>query len=680
MTSDAAQLIREWTGPYGGVPPFDRIDVDGFAPALEHAMQEQLAEIDRIASQSEPPTFENTIATLERSGRALDRVLAVYGVWSSNMSTPAFQSVERDMAPRLAEFSDRITQNEPLFERIAVVYDARENAGLDAEQQRLAWLHYVNFVRAGARLDASDKKRLSQLNQRLAALFTQFQQNLLADEASHRLLIEDEAELRGLPESARRAAAAAAAEEGLAKAWLIRNTRSAIEPLLAFADDRALRERAWRMWTQRCDRGDEHDNNGIVKEILELRAERAALLGYETHAHWRMEHSMASDPARALELLQSVWGPATARVRHDLDEMRAIAGAPADIEPWDYRYYAEKVRRARFDLDQDEIRQYLQLDRMRDAMFHVARELLGFEFQPAVDVPVYHPDVTAWQVVDHASGRHVGLWYFDPFARPGKRSGAWMTAYRVQERFEQPITPIVSNNANFMKAAPGEPVLISWDDALTLFHEFGHALHGLASNVAYPSLSGTAVPRDYVEFPSQLLEHWLSTPEVLETFAIHHATGEPIPHAIVERIERAATFNGGLDTTEYLASAFVDLRLHIAPTPPADPAAFERDVLRELGMPREVAMRHRIPHFAHLFSSDQYSAGYYSYIWADVLTADAFEAFREAGSPWDPAVAQRLRENVLARGNTIDPAEAYRRFRGRDAEIEPLLRKRGLVS
>jgi peptidyl-dipeptidase Dcp len=676
----ANPLLAEWTGPHGGVPPFDRVAVADFQPALEAAMAENLAEVDRIAANPAAPTFENTIAELERAGRTLNRVQTIYGIWSSSMNTPEFQAVQREMAPRLAAFSDRITQNEALFRRIEAVYESPEKARLSPEQQRLAWLYHTNFVRAGAKLDAAAKARLSEINQRMAQLFTSFNQNVLADETNHILVLGSEAELAGLPQSLRDAAAAEAESRDMAGRWVLTNTRSSMEPFLTFSDRRDLRERGWRMWVGRGDMGDENDTAAIITEILALRAERARLLGYETHAHWRLENTMARTPEATLELMEAVWTPAVARVREEVADMQAIAraeGHDITIEPWDYRYYAEKVRKDRYDLDQNEVKPYLQLDRLRDGMFWVAGELFGFEFRAVDDVPVFHADVDVWEVTSRADGSHVGLFYFDPYARQGKRSGAWMNAYRRQERFDGEITTIVSNNSNFVKGRPGEPVLISWDDAETLFHEFGHALHGLSSNVRYPSLAGTAVARDYVEFPSQLLEHWLATPEVLQRFAVHYRTGEPIPQELVDRIERAATFNQGFATTEFLASALIDMKLHLAGNRPIDPAAFERETLQSLGMPREIVMRHRTPHFGHVFGSDGYSAGYYSYLWSDVLTADAYEAFTEAGGPYDDEVAQRLRQYVFSVGNTLDPAEAYRLFRGRDARTDALMRKRG---
>ncbi len=674
-------LLRPWGGPYGGVPPFDQVRVEHFQPALEAAMAEQLAEVEAIAGNPEAPSFANTVAALEGCGRTLDRVQAVYGVFSSTMNTREFQAVEREMAPKLAAFADRITQNERLFARLDAVYAGRDSAALTAEQRRLVWWVHNTFVRAGARLAPPAKQRLSEINQRLASLYTQFSQNVLADETDEVLFLEEK-DLAGLPEPQRAAARAAAEELGQAGKYAILNTRSSVEPFLVASERRDLRERVFRSFTNRGDNGDAQDNNAIIPEILALRAERAKLLGYATHAHWRLEVAMAKTPERALELLEAVWKPAAARVREEVADMQAIAdreGAKVTIEPWDYRFYAEKVRQAKYDLDAGVLKPYLQLEKLREGMFWVAGELFGLRFTPVVGLPVVHPDVRVWEVTDGASGRHVGLWYFDPYARTGKRSGAWMNAYRTQERFAGEVTTIVSNNSNFVKGAPGEPVLISWDDARTLFHEFGHALHGLASSVSYPTLAGTAVARDYVEFPSQLLEHWLSTPEVLDRFAVHYRTGEALPRNLRDKIERAATFNQGFATLEYLASAVVDLKLHLAGEAKIDPDRFERETLAALGMPREIVMRHRTPHFSHVFSSDGYAAGYYSYLWADTLTADAWEGFLEAGGPWDRAMAARLRENVFAVGNTVDPAEGYRAFRGRDAGIDALMRDRGFA-
>ncbi len=673
-------LLEAWPGPRGGVPPFDRVRVEHFAPALEAAMEQNRRNVAAIVDSPAAPDFANTVAALEGAGRTYNDVQAIYGVWSTTMSTPDFQAVEREMAPKIAAFSDEIYQNEGLFRRLEAVHAGAAGAGLSPEQRRLAWYHATNFVRAGAKLDAAGKRRVGEINQRLASLYTSFSQNVLADEEESAVFVESEADLAGLPEPERRAAAAAAEGLGRAGAFAVPNTRSAFEPFLTYASRRDLREKVWRNFVGRGDRGGARDNKPIAAEILALRAERAKLLGFATHAHWRLEDSMAKTPERAMQLMEAVWAPAVARAREEVADMRELAareGESAPIAPWDYRYYAEKVRKAKYDLDENEVKPYLELERLREAMFWVAGELFGFAFSPFEGAPVYHPDVRVFEARDKASGRHVGLWYFDPYARAGKLSGAWMNAYRNQERFAGEVATIVSNNANFMKPAPGEPVLIGWQDAVTLFHEFGHALHGLCSNVSYPSLSGTNVARDYVEFPSQLLEHWLSTPEVLDRFARHYRTGEPMPPALVAKIKRAATFNQGFGTVEYLASALVDMALHLAGEGPVDPGAFERETLARLGMPDEIVMRHRTPQFAHIFADDGYSAGYYSYLWADTLTADAYEAFLEGEGPYDAKVAARLREHVFSAGNTVDPAEGYRAFRGKEPGTDALMRKRG---
>ncbi len=682
--ADPNPLLADWQGPYGGVPPFDRVQIALFKPALEEAMTMNLAEIEKIANDPAAPTFENTLVAMERAGQTLDRVSTIYGVWGSTMAGPEFQAVQREMAPKLAAFNDKITQNEPLFKRIEAIYNSPDKKKLTAEQQRLAWLYHTNFVRSGAQLKPDAKARLSQINQKLAGLYTKFSQNVLAEEDGQFVLIKSEADLAGLPQSVRDAAAAAAVtKKQPAGTWVISNTRSSVDPFLTYSDRRDLREKAWRMFVNRGDNGDQHDNNTTITEILQLRAERAKLLGFPTHAHWRLENAMAKTPERAMGLMMAVWKPAVTRVHEEVADMQKLAnkeGANLKIEPWDYRYYAEKVRKEKFDLDQNEVKPYLQLEKLREGVFWVAGELFNFNFAPATNVPVAHPDIRVWEVTDKTTKKHIGLWYFDPYARAGKRSGAWMNAYRSQERVNGEVTTIVSNNANFLKGKPGEPLLISWDDATTMFHEFGHALHGLNSNVTYPSLSGTAVARDYVEFPSQLMEHWLSTPEVLNRFAVHYQTGKPIPQTLVDRIKKSATFNQGFITVEYLAAALVDMKLHLAGDQKIDPDKFEKDTLAELGMPHEIVMRHRTPQFLHVFGSDGYSAGYYSYLWADVITADAFGAFVEGGGPYDKKVAERLRKNIFSVGNTIDPAEAYRNFRGRDPKVEALMKKRGFTS
>ena len=675
-------LLQKWTGSFGGTPPFDKIQVAHFKPALSASMDKYRNEIDAIVKSHDEPTFENTIATYEDAGRTFGDVSTLFGIWSSSMNDKAFQAIEREMAPVLSNFSDELMQNEQLFQRIESVYKSPQKASLTAEQQRVCWLHYTNFVRAGAKLDHAGKERVKKINERLASLYTEFSQNLLGDEENYATILDIEGDLAGLPDSIRTGAAAAAESRGNKGKWMFTNTRSSMEPFLTFSSRRDLREKVWKNYVSRGDNGGERDNNKRIAEILKLRAERAKLLGFATHAHWRLEDAMAKTPERAMKLMESVWPAAVLRVHQEVKDMQVILDkespfAKTKIAPWDYRYYAEKVRKAKYDLDQNEIKPYLQLDKLREGLFYVAGELFGFEFVPTTGIPVYHPDMSVFEVKDKATGKHVGLWFFDPYARDGKHSGAWMNAYRDQERFKGEVTTIVSNKANFVKRKPGEPILISWDDARTLFHEFGHALHGLASNVSYRSVSGTSVARDYVEFPSQLLEHWLDTPEVLSRFAVHFETGKPIPDALVAKIRKAATFNEGFHTVEYLASALIDMKLHLAGDQAIDPAAFEKETLKALGMPESIVMRHRTAQFGHVFSGDGYSAGYYSYLWADTLTADAFEAFKEGKGPYDKTVADSLRKHVFSVGNTIDPAEGYRAFRGKEAGLEPLMRKRG---
>ncbi len=681
MQTNTDLLTQPWSGAFGGIPPFDKVDVAAFEPALEQAMAENLREVDAIANQTTAATFDNTIRAMEQSGLMLERVRTIYEIWGSNRSDEAFQKVEEKMEPKLAGLSDKIYQNEKLFKRIEQIYTGAEFKNLTSEQQRLCKVYYTNFVRLGAKLDAASKKRLAEINQELAGHFTRFSQNLLHDEGDVFLAFDKAEDLAGMPQSFIESAAQAADRKKLPGKYIISNTRSSVEPFLTFAERRDLREKAWTMFVNRGDNGTQWDNNSIITSILKLRAERAKLLGYKSHAHWRLDNTMAKTPEKALELMQSVWKPAVARVAEEVADMQARVERESlkfAIEPWDYRYYAEKVRKERYDLDQNEVKPYLQLNNLRDGMFWVAGELFNFEFKKLEGIPVFHPDVEVYEVKNKTSGVHVGLWYFDPYAREGKRSGAWMNAYRNQSRIGgKEITTIVSNNSNFVKGKPGEAILISWDDASTLFHEFGHALHGLSSNVTYPSLSGTSVVRDYVEFPSQLLEHWLSTPEVLQKFSLHYQTGKPIPQDLVNRIEKAATFNEGFSTVEYLSSALVDMQYHLSDKPEIDADAFERETLSSLGMPKEIVMRHRSPQFAHIFSSDGYSAGYYSYLWSDVITADAYEAFTEGKGPYDKEVGARLVKYVFSAGNTIDPEEGYAKFRGRAADTKALMRKRG---
>jgi peptidyl-dipeptidase Dcp len=672
------QLLMAWKGPYGGVPSFAGVKPAAFKPALLKGIELNRAEIAKIAGNSAPPDFENTIAALEDAGRPLGRAASIFNIYTSTMDDKEMQAVEKEMTPVLAAFNDEVIQNGPLFARIKAVYDTREASSLTPEQQRLVWVVYRRFAREGAALNAGDKARLADVNKELAGLYTSFSQNELGDEEDHWLTLEA-SELDGLPDWLRAAAAAAAEEKKLKGKYVFANTRSAIEPFLTYSANRTLREKAFRMWTSRGDNGDAHDNKANIARILALRADKARLLGYPTFAHWITDYQMAKTPDAVMDLLMKVWVPAVARVREEVADMQNAAdaeGAGITIAPWDYRYYAEKVRKAKYDLDEAAIKPYLQFDKIRQGMFWAAGQLYGFEFREVRDVPVYQKDVRTYEV-DRA-GRHAGLLYYDPYARAGKSSGAWMSEYRNQERFRKAVAPIISNNLNFVKAPPGKPILISWDDAETMFHEFGHGLHGLNSNVNYPALAGSNVVSDFVEFPSQLNEHWLPTREVLSRFAVHVETGKPMPDELVARIKQAKTFNQGFLTVEYLASAIVDMKVHLAGATPVDAHAFEIAALKEIGMPAEIVMRHRLPHFGHIFSGEGYAAGYYDYIWADVLVADAAEAFEEApGGFFDKALAKKLYDCIISRGNSVDAGEAYRAFRGRDATVDALMRDRG---
>ncbi|KAF2508023.1 M3 family metallopeptidase [Flavobacterium zhairuonense] len=671
-------LLKPWPGPYGGVPAFNEYKVSDFKPAIEFAIQEKLNEVDAIANNPKPATFENTIVAMERSGQTIERIMTVYGIYRSNLSSPEFSAIDREMSPKFSEFSDKINQNKKLFTRIETVYNSKEKSKLTGEQQRLIWLYYTNFVRQGAQLNDADKAKVAGINKELATLFTRFSQNLLAEEHNQYVALKTESDFAGLPAEVKNAAIAEAKERKLDVMGCIANTRSSIEPFLTFSTRRDLREKAFDIFVKRGDNGNENDNNATLVSILQLRTQKAKLLGYPTFADWSLSNKMAKDPKKTLALMESVWEPAVEQVHKDVAEMQKIVDAEGGnfkIQPWDYRFYAEKVRKAKYDLDQNEVKPYLQLEKLREGMFWVAGELFNLSFKQITNVPVYHPDVRVWEVSNKVTGKVVGLWYFDPYARAGKRSGAWMNAYRNQEKLDGNVLTIVSNNCNFVKGAPDEPILISWEDASTLFHEFGHALHGLCSNVTYPSLAGTSVARDYVEFPSQLLEHWLATPEVLNKFALHYKTNQPLPKALVERIEKAANFGEGFSTVETISSSLVDMKLHLA-TEPIDPHKFEKETLDALHMPSEIVMRHRIPQFGHIFSSDGYAAGYYSYLWADVINADAWEAFLEGKGAYDKAVAKRLYDTVFSVGNTIDQEKAYENFRGRAPKSDALMRAR----
>jgi len=673
-------LLEPWTGPHGGIPRFDQVKTTDFKPAFTKGMDMLRAEIRAITTNNAPATFDNTVIPFEDAGRPFGRVSNFFGVYTSTMNDQAMQALDTEMSPVLAAFGDEIIQNEALFQRLKTVHDGRQAANLNTEQQRLTEVYYNRFARQGAALNKDQKTRLAEINKRLATLFTQFGQNQLADEENYKLTIDKESDLAGLPQSLRDGAAEAAKEAKQPGKWLFSNTRSSIEPFLVFADNRALREKGWRMWVNRGNNNDKHDNKAIAGEILQLRAERAQLLGFKSHAHWIVDDNMARTPEAAMGLMMKVWPAAVAAVKEDVAAMQEFAdkeGANFKIEPWDYRYYAEKVRKAKYDVDQNEVKPYLQLDKMVEGMFWAAGQVYGLEFAKLSGIPVYHPDMTVYEV--RRGGGRVGLFYFDPYARAGKRSGAWMNEYRTQEKFKSEVTPIVSNNCNYVKGKPGEPVLISWDDANTLFHEFGHALHGLLSRTTYPTLAGTSVKRDFVEFPSQVNEYWFETPELLNKFAIHYQTGKPIPQELVDRLNKAKNFNQGFETVEYLSNAIFDMKLHLAATPDKriDIVEFEKATLAEVGMPREIVLRHPAAAFGHIFQGDGYSAGYYVYIWADAMTADVYEGFQEMGGLYNKDACKKLEDSIFAVGNSIPPDEAFRRFRGRDVDTNALMRDRG---
>ncbi|MCX7549411.1 M3 family metallopeptidase [Xanthomarina sp. F2636L] len=673
-------LTQEWTGPYEGVPAFDKMTVDAIKSAVEEGMTEQLAEIETIANNPDAPTFENTLVAMERAGKTLDRVFTYYGIMSSNKSSPEFRAVQSELAPKLSDFRSKISQNEKLFQRIKTVYEASQENPLEPQAQRVVDLTYKQFEMNGANLDAEKKKRYAEINKELSTLYTDFANNVLHDEENYITYLNKE-QLGGLSDSFIKSAAKMATDKGQDGKYAITNTRSSMDPFLTYSTERELRKQVWENYYSRGDNNDEYDNKKIIAEILKLRKERVGLMGYNNYAEWRLQDRMAKTPENAMDLMMAVWPAATARVKEEVADMQTVANELGDkitIEPWDYRYYAEKVRKKTYDLDSDEVKQYLQLDKLTEAMFFTAGELFNYKFTPVAEgsVPVFHEDVKVWEVTDKDSGKHIGLWYLDPFSRVGKRSGAWATTYRSYSSFEGETNVLASNNSNFVKPAPGEAVLVSWDDATTFFHEFGHALHFFSSNVKYPSLNGGV--RDYTEFQSQLLERWLSTDQVINKYLVHYKTGEPIPAELVKKIKKASTFNQGFGTTEYLASALIDMKLHLADPTDIDIAAFERETLDELGMPKELPMRHRTPQFGHVFSGEGYATAYYGYMWADVLTADASEAFRDAPNGfYDKEMADKLVKYLFAPRNAMDPADAYRQFRGRDAEIDALMRDRG---
>lgn len=673
-------LLKEWTGPYGGVPAFDKMNVADIKEAIIKGMEMNLEEIDAIANNPEPATFENTIEEMERAGAELNRAFTYYGIFSGNMSSPEFREIQGELAPQISEFSSKITQNEQLFARIKAVYDASQTTPLDDDQQRVVELTYKSFEMNGAELSPEQKEKYAAISKELSSLYTTFSNNVLHDEENYiTYLTEDQ--LGGLPDDFVKSAANIAAEKGQEGKYAITNSRSSMDPFLTYSTERELRKQVWTNYYSRGDNGDEYDNNELIAEILRLRREKVEILGYSNYAEWRLQNRMAKTPENAIGLMEAVWPAAIARVAEEVADMQAVADKNGDditIEPWDYRYYAEIVRKEKYDLDSEEVKQYLQLDKLTEAMHYVAGRLFNYNFTPVPEgtVPVFHEDMKVWEVTDKTSGENIGLWYLDPYAREGKRSGAWANTYRSYSTFDGKKNVLASNNSNFVKPAPGEALLVSWDDATTFFHEFGHALHFFASNVKYPTLDGGV--RDYTEFQSQLLERWLSTDEVINNFLVHSETGEPMPAELVTKIKNAGTFNQGFSTTEYLASAIMDMKFHLADPDTIDVDKFERETLAELNMPKQLPMRHRTPHFGHVFSGEGYATAYYGYMWADVLTADAAESFAEApGGFYDEELAEKLVKYLFAPRNAIEPAEAYRMFRGRDAKIGALMRDRG---
>ena len=682
MTETDNPLLAEWTSPFG-IPPFEDIRIEHYRPAFDAALKAHRAEIDAIADNPAEPDFDNVIGAMERSGKALQKVASVFFNLCGSDTNDEMQAIQREIAPVLARHRNETLFNRNLFDRLTRLVDRQASLELNDEEGRVLERYHTMFRRAGALLEGKDRERMGEVTQRLAVLGTAFGQNILADEKAFELRLDTAKDLAGLPDFLVEAAAAAARERGHEDGHVITLSRSLIEPFLQFSGNRELREKAFRAWSGRGENGGPTDNRGIIAETLALRAERARLLGYETFAAFKTDDEMAGSPDAVRDLLMQVWEPARERAEAEralLQEMAQSEGGNFRIAPWDWRHYAEKVRKATHDIDEAEVKPYFQLDRIIEAAFDTANRLFGLTFRPLDDVPVYHPDVRAFEVLGK-DGEHVGVFFGDYFARSSKRSGAWASAFRRQDKLEGEKRPIIVNVMNFARGSDGGAALLTFDDARTLFHEFGHALHGLMSDVTYPKISGTSVARDFVELPSQLYEHWLEAPQVLGRFAVHYRTGEPIPDDLLQRLIKARNFNQGFLTVEYVASALVDLEAHqITDAEGFDAGAFEADVLNRIGMPEAITMRHRMPHFAHVFTGDGYSAGYYSYLWSEVMDADAFAAFEETGDIFDPETADRLARFIYSAGGRRDPAEAYKAFRGRMPEIGAILEKRGLLS
>ncbi len=673
-------LLAKWTAPFE-MAPFERIEPKHFRPAIEKGIADRKAEFEKILSNSASPTFANTIAAIEKAGHSLGRTLRVFYNLCGSHTNPELQVIEREIAPILSKSGSEIMLDPRLFQRVDTIFARGKRQKLDDEQRRVLERSHAGLVRAGARLGPEAKQRMTEINARLATLATAFAQNVLADEQAYKLVLETEADLAGLPDFVRAAAKRAGDDLGHPGKYVITLARSSIESFLQFSTRRDLREAAFAAWIRRGEGGGEHDNRAIATEMLELRAERTRLLGFATFAQFRLDDAMAKTPEAVRGLLDEVWTAAVKKAGEEramLQTQVDSEGGNFQIEAWDWRHYAEKVRKAKYDLDEGEIKPYLQLDQMIAAAFDTATRLFGITFEERADLPKYHPDVRTWEV-KRADGQHLGVFIGDYFARPSKRSGAWMSAFQGQQKLKGDIRPIIVNVLNFARGGDGEPTLLSFTDARTLFHEFGHALHGLLSDVTYPSIAGTAVSTDFVELPSQLYEHWLEEPGVLKRFARHHKTGKPIPDALLERLKAANNFNQGFSTVEYVSSALADMELHARDDFTGfDLSRFEADMLKRIGMPREIVMRHRLPHFAHIFSGG-YASAYYSYMWSEVLDADAFDAFEETGNAFDPATAKKLAEFIYSAGNRRDPAEAYTAFRGRLPTPAAMMRNRGLV-
>ena len=681
-TADATEavnpLLAEWTTPYGA-PPFDLIEPAHFLPAYEIALASHTAEIDAIASNPEAPTFDNTMLAMENAGADLTRISRVFFNLTSSASNDEIRAIQREMSPRLAAHSASITLNADLFARIDTLFNTMDELELTDQQRRLIEVTHQNFTRAGAQLEGDDRARFAEVRSQLAGLYTQFSQNEQADREAWTLALSEE-DLADLPDFIVSAAAGAAADRGL-DGHVVTLARSSVEPFLQTSPNREQRETAWLAWNSRGSNDNANNNADTIRQILALRREQAQMLGYESFAHYRTGGTMAGTPEAAIDLMEQVWGPARERALEeaaDIEAMIAADGLDHELEGWDWRYYTSQVRAERFDLDETEVKQYFELDKMIEAQFYVATQLFGVTFNERTDIATYHPDVRVWEMLD-GEGEVVGLFYGDYFARPGKRGGAWMSSFRAQNGISGDI-PIIINNCNYNKPAEGEPALVSFIDASTLFHEFGHGLHGLLSSTDFPSLAGTAVDRDFVEFPAQIYEHWLEQPEILERFAVHYETGEPMPADLLERVMAAGAFNQGFATVEFLNSGFVDMAYHLEEDPMSlDIPTFEAETLASRQSPEQIPMRHRSTHFLHTFAGEGYSAGYYSYLWAGVLDTDGFEAFTEAGDIFDPATAQRLLDSVFAAGNSEPAMDAYVGFRGREPQVGALLRDRGFA-